>query len=146
MVVAMEMTTNAVFSRLPPCPITFTREDLLDIRQSTPQTFSPVFTHPEILVRSAAALCGAWTSRRQGKRAGALVKLREQGLRTPLPSLHLANVRSLPNKMDELLLLNRINKDFQDLLPCVLLKPGLVSLPLTAFYTCRASNSTVQTV
>jgi len=29
-----------------------------------------------------------------------------------LPSIHLANVRSLPNKMDELLLLNRTNRDF----------------------------------
>ena len=112
--VAMEMTTNAVFST--PFPITFSREDLLNIRQSTPQTFSPVFTHPEsfleVLVGGAAALCGAWRRRRRGKRAGALVKLRERGFRTPLPSLHLANVRSLPNKMDELLLLNRINKDF----------------------------------
>ena len=98
MVVAMEMTTNAIFSI--PFTITFTRKDLLNIRQSTPQTFSLVFTHPEtfleILVRGAAALCGAWTRRRRGKRAGALAKLREQGFRTPLPSLHLANVCSPP--------------------------------------------------
>ena len=59
----------------------------------------------------AAALCGAWRRRRRGKCAGALVGLREQGFRTLLPSLHLANVRSLPNKMDELLLLNKINRD-----------------------------------
>ena len=80
MVVAMEITTNAVFSTH--FPITFTREDLLNIRQSTPQTFSPVFTHPEsfldILFGGAAALCGAWTSRRRGKRAGVLVKLRKR--------------------------------------------------------------------
>lgn len=43
---------------------------------------------------------------------GALVKLHERGLRTTLPSIHLANLRSLPNKMDELLLLTRTNKDF----------------------------------
>ncbi|KAL0147067.1 hypothetical protein M9458_057591, partial [Cirrhinus mrigala] len=50
--------------------------------------------------------------RKRGKRAGALVKLRDRGFRTALPSIHLANLRSLPNKMDELLFLNRINKDF----------------------------------
>lgn len=30
----------------------------------------------------------------------------------PLPAIHLANVRSLPNKIEELLLLNATNKDF----------------------------------
>ena len=35
----------AVFST--PFPVTFTREELLNVRQSTPQTFLPVFTHPE---------------------------------------------------------------------------------------------------
>lgn len=50
--------------------------------------------------------------RRRGKRAGALIKLRQRGLRTPLPIIHLANLRSLPNKTDELILLTRINKDF----------------------------------
>ncbi len=49
---------------------------------------------------------------RWGKRAGALVKLRRWGLRTPLPSIHLANLRSLPNKMDKLLLFSQLNKDF----------------------------------
>ena len=50
--------------------------------------------------------------RRRGKHAGTLVKLRKRGFRTALPSIHLANVRSLNNKMDELLLLNRRNSDF----------------------------------
>ncbi|KAK3526833.1 hypothetical protein QTP86_000695 [Hemibagrus guttatus] len=36
------------------------------------------------------------------------------GFRTVLPSIHLANLRSLPNKMDELLLLSRTNKDFSN--------------------------------
>ncbi len=47
-----------------------------------------------------------------GKEESALVKLRERGFRTALPSIHLANLRSLPNKTDELLLLTRTNKDF----------------------------------
>ncbi len=42
----------------------------------------------------------------------ALVKLHQRGLRTPLPSIHLANLRSLPNKTDKLLLLSQTNKDF----------------------------------
>ncbi|KAK3551091.1 hypothetical protein QTP70_012177 [Hemibagrus guttatus] len=44
----------------------------------------------------------------------ALVKLRQRGFRTVLPSIHLANLRSLPNKTDELLLLSRTNKDFSN--------------------------------
>ncbi len=48
-----------------------------------------------------------------GKRAGVLVKLRQHGLRTALPSIHLANLRSLPNKTDKLLL-SWTNKDFSN--------------------------------
>ncbi|KAI2650804.1 putative RNA-directed DNA polymerase from transposon BS [Labeo rohita] len=48
----------------------------------------------------------------RGKRAGALVKFRQHGFRTPLQSIHLANLRSLANKSDELQLLTRTNKDF----------------------------------
>ncbi|KAI3356004.1 hypothetical protein L3Q82_017277 [Scortum barcoo] len=46
-----------------------------------------------------------------GNTPGALVRLRQRGLWTTLPSIHLANVHSLVNKMDELLLLNRQNTD-----------------------------------
>ncbi len=42
------------------------------------------------------------------------MKLCQRGLRTPLPSIHLANLCSLPNKTDELLLLSRTNKDFSN--------------------------------
>ncbi len=49
-----------------------------------------------------------------GKRAGTLVKLRQHGLRTLLPSIHLANLCSLPNKTNKLLLLSRTNKDFSN--------------------------------
>ncbi len=41
-----------------------------------------------------------------------LVKLHQLGFRTPLPSIHLVNLRSLPNKTDKLLLLSQTNKDF----------------------------------
>ncbi|KAK3563853.1 hypothetical protein QTP86_002723 [Hemibagrus guttatus] len=65
-------------------------------------------------VGGAVALFKRFKKRKQGKRAGALVKLRQRGFRMVLPSIHLANLRSLPNKMDELLLLSRINKDFSN--------------------------------
>ncbi len=41
------------------------------------------------------------------------MKLHQRGFRTPLPCIHLANLRFLPNKMDELLL-SRTNKDFSN--------------------------------
>ncbi|KAL0147446.1 hypothetical protein M9458_057255, partial [Cirrhinus mrigala] len=50
----------------------------------------------------------------RGKRAIALVKLRQRGFCTVLPSIHLANLHSLPNKTDELLLFTRTNKDFSN--------------------------------
>ncbi|KAK3546757.1 hypothetical protein QTP70_035027 [Hemibagrus guttatus] len=64
-------------------------------------------------VGGAVALFKCFKKRKRGKRAGALVKLRQRGFRTVLPSIHLANLRSLPNKMDELLL-SRTNKDFSN--------------------------------
>ncbi|KAK3563998.1 hypothetical protein QTP86_006251 [Hemibagrus guttatus] len=67
-----------------------------------------------IEIGGAVALFKCFKKRKWGKRAGALVKLRQRGFRTVLPSIHLANLRSLPNKMDELLLLSRTNKDFSN--------------------------------
>ncbi len=46
------------------------------------------------------------------------MKLRWRGLRTLLPSIHLANLHSLPNKTDKLLLLSRLNKDFSNSALC----------------------------
>uniref|UniRef100_A0A1A8PUX4 Reverse transcriptase domain-containing protein n=1 Tax=Nothobranchius rachovii TaxID=451742 RepID=A0A1A8PUX4_9TELE len=94
--------------------ITFSRDELLGIRQQTTETDFQKFEDPgsllEVLI-GGTAVC--WKrKRRRGKRAGSLVRLRQRGFRMPLPAIHLANVRSLPNKMDELLLLNRTNRDF----------------------------------
>ncbi len=98
--------------------ISFTRDELLNIRQNTPQNLLPDFDYSDtlldIIVGGAAVLFRHYRSRRRGKRAGALVKLRQRGLRTPLPTIHLANLRSLPNKTDKLLLLSRTNKDFSN--------------------------------
>ncbi len=99
--------------------ISFTRDDLLNIRQNTPQNLLPDFDYSDVLldivVGGAVALVKRFRrTRRWGKRAGALVKLRQHGFRMPLPSIHLANLRSLPNKTDEILLLSRTNKDFSN--------------------------------
>ncbi|CAM4574253.1 unnamed protein product [Leuciscus chuanchicus] len=99
-----------------PFLLRYTRDELLNIRQCTPTDHQPVFDSSGVLrnivIGCAAALWKQYKTRRRGKRAGTLVKLRQRGFRTALPSIHLANVRSLPNKMDELLLLSRKNKDF----------------------------------
>nr|XP_049583717.1 uncharacterized protein LOC125973509 [Syngnathus scovelli]XP_049583735.1 uncharacterized protein LOC125973515 [Syngnathus scovelli]XP_049605256.1 uncharacterized protein LOC125985971 isoform X2 [Syngnathus scovelli] len=99
------------------CPsrITFTREALLNIGQSSSGIFSPVLSDSDCLseiLAGAAVLYKLARRRRRGKRAGALVKLRQRGFRSAPPSIHLANVRSLANKMDELLLLTSRNTDF----------------------------------
>ncbi len=105
-----------VFSHIP--AISFTRDELLDIRKYTPPDISPDLDYSkvflDIVVGGAAVLFRLFRMRRRGKRAGALVKLRRQGLRAPLPSIHLANLRSLPNKMDKVLLLSRLNKYFSN--------------------------------
>ncbi|KAI2662337.1 putative RNA-directed DNA polymerase from transposon BS [Labeo rohita] len=71
-----------------------------------------VYALLDVLVGGATILLKRALRRKRGKRAGALVQLRDRGFRTALPSIHQANLRSLPNRMDELLLLSRINKDF----------------------------------
>ncbi len=114
-IVFMFLLVCPVFSYIP--AISFTRDNLLDIRQYTPPDISPVFDYSDVLldiVDGAAALIKRFRTRRRGKRAGALVKLRQRGFRTALPSIHLANLRSLPNKTDKLLLLSRTNKDFSN--------------------------------
>ncbi len=97
--------------------ISFTRDELLNIRQNTPHNLFLDFDYSNVLldivVGGAATLFRCFRTRRWGKRAGALEKLRQSGLRTPLPSIHLANLRSLPNKTDELLL-SQTNKDFSN--------------------------------
>ncbi|KAI2648571.1 putative RNA-directed DNA polymerase from transposon BS [Labeo rohita] len=57
-------------------PISFSRNELLDIRNSTPENFLPTFEHSDvlldILVGGAAFLYKRSKRRKQGKRAGAL--------------------------------------------------------------------------
>ncbi|XP_075911483.1 uncharacterized protein LOC142906815 [Petromyzon marinus] len=94
-----------------------TRDELLNIRETTPVDLIPTFLLPAaelvgILVNAALGFAQATKRRPRGKRSGALVRLRRRGIRTVLPSFFLSNVRSLYNKMDELQLLMVKNKDF----------------------------------
>ena len=81
----------------------YTSQELLTIRGTTPEDLFPTFLLPYIGILDI--LVHAVKRRRRGKRTGALVRLRQRGHRTPLPGLFLSNVGSLCNKMDELQLL-----------------------------------------
>ncbi len=102
--------------------ISFPRDKLLDFRQCTPPEFSPVFNYSDVLLDivfgGAAVLFKRFRTCRRGKwaraRGQALVKLRQRRFRTALPTIHLTNLRSLPNNTDKLLLLYRTNKDFSN--------------------------------
>ena len=71
--------------------------------------------------------------------ARALVNLLQRGLHTLIPSIHMANLRSLGNRLDEPSLLNSINKNFS--LSAVLTKSTLDST-LHSFNLYRADRST----
>lgn len=94
----------------------------------------------KLLVEEASALNGK-SRHQQAKWVGILVNLRQGQLQTALPSIHLANVCSLSNDMNELL--NRKTQTFADLLPWTSLKPGLVSTNHVACYICQVSNFSV---
>ncbi len=98
--------------------ISFTRDEMLSIRQNTPQNLLLDFDYSDILldivVCKAVALVKRYRTHRQGKPSGALAKLHQRGFRTPLPSIYLAKLHSLPNKMDKLLLLSQTNEDLSN--------------------------------
>ncbi len=76
----MYLLVCPVFSYIP--AISFTKDKLLDIRQYTPPEISLVFDYSDVLldivVGGAAMLFRHFRTRRRGKRAGALVKLRQR--------------------------------------------------------------------
>lgn len=95
----------------------FTREELMNIRGTTPADLVPTFLVSlmellDFLVKGSLAVVRAVKCHRREKRAGSLVRLRRRGFRTPLPAIFLSNVRSLCNKLDELQLLVGKNRDF----------------------------------
>jgi hypothetical protein len=96
------------------CVITYSRKELLDIRAAvTHQNFKhydqdydfpgvdPLFALPKAIELNPEAdpKQRLW---RNGTRGGLLVRLRKRAHHPPLPSILLANVQSLDNKIDEL--------------------------------------------
>ncbi len=85
------------------CCDTFTREELLNIRGTTPADLFPTFLTSsvellDILVKRAPTFVHVVKRQKRGKRASVLVYLRRLGLHTPLPGIFLSNVHSLCNK------------------------------------------------
>ncbi len=108
--------------------ISFTREELLNIRQNTPLNLLPDFDHSgvllDIVVGGAAVLFRRWRTRRWGKRAGALVKLHQRGLRTPCLA-SISRISALyPTKRTNSFCSPGQTGIFQTLLLCVSWKPG----------------------
>ena len=88
--------------------IRYDREKLLRIKSSAENTFSPLPSNNKQtnnsdlpwLPNASPGQCGR--QRKRGSRAGVLVRLRKRENQPPLPSILLANVQSLDNKLDEL--------------------------------------------
>lgn len=78
---------------------TYSRETLLNIRKACTHRRRPVQT-PDPL--SQIPELRKTQQRKRGRRAGVLVRLRRRAKRAPLPSMLLANVQSLDNKLWEL--------------------------------------------
>ncbi len=146
---AFVTSSAAVFMFLLVCPvfsyipaISFTRDELLDIRKYTPTDISPVFIYSDVLldivVGGAAVLFRCNRARRWGKRVGALVKLRQRGFWTALPSIHLANL--CPTKQTNTFCSPRLIWMFQTLLLCVSRKPGWMTQYWIARDICRISS------
>ena len=112
----------------------FSRHDLLEIGLHSERPVTAEFLHshhiPADIARRPGSLWFTIPTRRRRKRrrerrqkrgcrAGALVRLRKRPHKPPLPSVFLANVRSLANKMDELRLQITTNRTIKD--SCILL-------------------------
>ena len=92
--------------------ITYSREELLNIRAASThhqhdQEYDfpgagPVFCLPPRTTEWIPAGDPKKRLRKRGKRSGLLVRLRRRAHRAPLPSILLANVQSLDNKVDEI--------------------------------------------
>ncbi len=116
-VLLMFLFVRSVFSHS--ICISFTRDELLDIRQHTPDNFFPFFEYSDALldVLVGGGSGPSQTRHSDGKEGSAPARwLSSANAASELrsPSIHLANLRSLPNKTDELLLLTRTNKDFSN--------------------------------
>ena len=90
--------------------LVYTREELLVINSRCNELTNDSQSHSSATQEPTHQQCG----RRRGKRGGALVRLRKQKSRMPLPSIFLGNIRSPCYKIDAFCRLINIRKDFRD--------------------------------
>ena len=88
--------------------VRYDRESLLAIRDSVGHLPTPVllFSSSDITRESTEFSHGHTTTHRQrkrGRRGGVVARFRRRANRPPLPAIILSNVRSIKNKIDELL-------------------------------------------
>ncbi len=89
-------------------------DELLNIQQKTPQNLQPGFDYLDVLLNIVVGGAAAQIKhfkRADGEASRHAREVRQGGFRTALPSIHLANLCSLPNKTD-ILLHFWTNKDF----------------------------------
>ena len=83
--------------------ITYRREELLQLAQrAVGQPWRPELDFPVECLRTAERAGLSTHTRRRGARGGLRRRIRARGTKPPLPTVILANVRSLRNKMDDL--------------------------------------------
>ena len=83
-------------------PIVYTRDQLLAFRSMA------------MLTGDRPAVPRELRRRRWGRRAGAKLRARRRRYRPVLPSIIMGNVRSLPNKMDEIAALTRHERQYRE--------------------------------
>ncbi len=106
------------------CITVYDRHTLLNIGSSVAQRKPDFeFLNAGALFTDTASEPFVWAARpkkrkpKRGKRAGVLVRLRRRAFRPPLPTILLANVQSLDNKLCELHLIPTRNKGLLRYLP-----------------------------
>uniref|UniRef100_A0A8K9UYS7 Reverse transcriptase domain-containing protein n=1 Tax=Oncorhynchus mykiss TaxID=8022 RepID=A0A8K9UYS7_ONCMY len=104
--------------------ITYSREELLNIRSASThhqydqeyvfRDADPVFCLTNRTTEWILCSDPKKRLRKRGKRGGLLVRLRRRAQRAPLPSILLANVQSLDNKVDEIRARVAFQRDIRD--------------------------------
>ena len=112
----------ATFALSVVCTIQYDRQQLLELRGGTGGAVSAhvaslCLNFDDFPYRKTSDNEGRH-ARKRGKRGGVLARLRRHCNRPPLPTIHLANVQSIDNKLDELKYRLRYHRDLREC--CVL--------------------------
>ena len=157
-IVIICLLVSSLFTQNSLANTVYSRQDLLDIRScSSTHLFDGPRLIPEIVRATEATNPAAPTGsahrrrrdrkQRRGKRGRLRAKLKLTPHRLSLPSLFLANVRSLANKMDELRLRITTHKWIMDCNIMIFTEPWLNSnipdsaVELTGRYLLRADRT-----